>query len=375
MNKFVILFALILTVSFSSAFSQSIGNQQKLTPEKNSKGRFGEAVLMTDDFAFVSSVPDYYSKDSTGTVFIYIKKGGDWVLHSKITQDLIGFGGSIAIHGKTLIVGTSDKKKQALIYELSGNEWKYSTTLMTKDRIVKYSSESTVALSENYAIVGDRFDKKVYIFQKKANEWTHIQTIDNPTKPTKYSITDFGSIIAISDQYLILGDGPSDEKAKLGGVAFIYQVKKGQWELMQKIFPSEIKYNSGFGNSVAIHGNTAFINSYKNTYFFELEAGKWIEKSKTKAAYRSISVSDKYLLLSDPYDTDKGEYSGAVTLFSKQNGSWKLLEKIYAKDAGVGHMFGETIHVTNKNAIISASCMGDVGKVEATIGTYIIQLK
>lgn len=76
MNKFVILFALILTVSFSSAFSQSIGNQQKFTPEKNSKERFGETIHVTNKNAIISAscMGDIGKVEATiGTYIIRLK--------------------------------------------------------------------------------------------------------------------------------------------------------------------------------------------------------------------------------------------------------------------------------------------------------------
>ena len=134
---------------------------------------------------------------------------------------------------------------------------------------------SSVAISDNYAIVGayDEDDAvgtrsgKVYIFN--TTNGTQVHTLDNPNAYSSSFNDQFGSSVAISGNCVIVGaQFESDVNFTLSGKAYIYQLSENHWMTMvgTSAIPTSMAVDStGNVYTVGYDGNTGILTIKYNS--------------------------------------------------------------------------------------------------------------
>lgn len=118
----------------------------------------------------------------------------------------------------------------------------------------------------------------------------------------------FGSAIAVSSDTLLVGaPGTNLEGAHNGGAAFIFQRQDAEWVESARLLPDPPQPGSGFGNAVAIDGNTA-------------------------------AVGARY-----EFNPGNGNGSGAVYIYAQVNGTWRLQARLAASDSAPFDLFGYSV--------------------------------
>jgi hypothetical protein len=214
---------------------------------------------------------------------------------------------------------------------------------------------SAVAISGNYAIVGAPNDDdngtdsgSAYIFERDASGiWKQKQKLlakdtDPNTDSASKANDHFGSSVAISGDFAIVGAPDDDDKGDGSGAAYIFKRDaNGVWQQRQKITASDGKGAStfypanpenaidpvasistrgdAFGYSVALSGNIAVIGASfddssnhhdaGSVYIFERnDSGVWQQKQKLTASdggasYNTVTVT-YYLIPNWPIYTN-----------------------------------------------------------------------
>jgi hypothetical protein len=152
-----------------------------------------------------------------------------------------------------------------------------------------------------------------------------------------HSSDNFGSAVAISGDYVIIGAMHDDDGDKTNsGAAYLYKRESNTWVKKQKLLASDAASNDYFGCAVAIDGDIAFIGAYNKgsgaAYLFENNNDTWTQKEKltggdSNAQFGwSVSISEETVIVGAPYD-DSNNY-GAAYIFVKGVNGWSKQQKI-----------------------------------------------
>jgi len=158
--------------------------QKKLTPADGYIGdEFGCSVAISGDYAIVGAREDDNKGIDSGSAYIFQRSGSDWTEQAKLTpadgytDDL--FGTSVAISGDHAIVGAyhdddnGDNSGSAYIFQRTGSDWTEQPKLLSYDGYSFDYFGWSVAISDDYAIVGAYRNDNVtssssaYIFAKE----------------------------------------------------------------------------------------------------------------------------------------------------------------------------------------------------------------
>jgi len=181
------------------------------------------------------------------------------------------FGSSVAVSGKTAIVGaraTNGEAGAAYIYVKGASGWPTTptTTLSDPGAISSDLFGSSVAVSGNIAVVGaigtNTEAGAAYIYVKGASGW--------PTTPTT-TLSDpgardgdqFGWSVAVSGATVVVSASALYTSADVGA-AYMYVEGASDWPPTPTVTLSDPTATAGdeFGSSVAVSGATAVVSAY-----------------------------------------------------------------------------------------------------------------
>lgn len=301
-----------------------------------------------------------------GAAYILFNNEGNWVQIRKITAPVRGFGDafgiSVAIDGDYAVVGAFLDDEDA-------------------------SEGNTVADAG-----------AAFIFQKDQGGTDNWGLVRKIAAPDRNVADQFGSSVAISGDYVLIGafneDEDADELNTLNdsGSAYLFKKDAGgtdNWGLIKKICAGTRAADDWFGFSVAIHGDYAIVGAYRededalegNTlnlagaaYIFKKDQGgadNWGLVKKITAAVRaindtfgtSVSIHGDYAIVGAPSeseDASEANYltdAGAAYIFKKdQDGAdnWGQLKKLVPAIRATNDFFGNSVSINGSYAMVGA---------------------
>ena len=154
---------------------------------------------------------------------------------------------------------------------------------------------SALAVSGNYAIVGADHDDdngsssgSAYIFQFNGSTWIEQQKL---VAKDGASYDYFGKSVAISGDYAIVGADGDDDKGSASGSAYMFHFNGTTWGEQRKLIASDGKPDDRFGSAVAISGNSALVGAYGSNcansgsaYTFHFDGTDWLQGQKLIAS-------------------------------------------------------------------------------------------
>ncbi|ETR67595.1 MAG: PKD domain-containing protein [Candidatus Magnetoglobus multicellularis str. Araruama] len=231
------------------------------------------------------------------------------------------FGFSVCISGNYAIVGAvynddnGSKSGSAYIFKQLDNSWTEQIKLLASNGDKGDRFGKSVAISENYAIVGSFTDYNgsssgsVYIFKKAEDTWIEQKELHaSDAEGLDY----FGTSVAISKDYIIVGASGNDDNGKDSGSAYIFRRDVNNWIEESKLLASDGVRNDNFGKSVSIYEEYAIVGteivnlgSQGSAYIFKraiLDEPAWIEQKVLTASNGSqydrfgysVSISKSY---------------------------------------------------------------------------------
>ena len=123
-----------------------------------------------------------------------------------------------------------------LLFQKIG-EQAYKT--LTSGQPASGQRDYTVAVHDNYAVVGARLDGTegvyggaAYVFHFDGNEWTEeFRLVPSDLENSDY----FGSSVAIYDQTIIIGSHGDNEGGFLSGAAYVFDRNNDGWQQSAKV--------------------------------------------------------------------------------------------------------------------------------------------
>ena len=253
---------------------------------------------------------------------------------------------------------------------------------------------NSVGISGNYAIVGartedDTFDYnsgKAYIFDVTTGNLLH--TLDNPNAYDTNVSDYFGSSVAISGNYAIVGTPNEDDAGGTSsGKAYIFDVTTGN--LLHTLDnPNDYGTSAGdnFGVSVAISGNYAIVGAWfedgvavgqtGKAYIFDVTTGNLLHTLDNPNDYGSetgdyfgysVSISSNYAIVGAYGENSAaGTDSGKAYIFDVTTGNLlHTLDNPNAYDTSVLDRFGRSVAISGNYAIVGAYTEDDAGGVSS----------
>nr|NQU91560.1 T9SS type A sorting domain-containing protein [Bacteroidota bacterium] len=275
---------------------------------------FGTSVDISGNFIAVGAPYQSNSVERNGAVYIFEYDGSAWyqqpeklIPHDATFND--GCGGSLAIDGNYLIIGTSggvvfpgtdslnyagnrDHQGKAYIYKLVNNTWVEICKIYDENGFVDDGFGKTVSISGNKVAVGSI---------EKAFVYHHIfdDTWEQYTIPYNSSNNSFPVEVSVSQNSLLIGDSRDHYygQGTNSGTAHIYEFINEQW-----VKTCELSHNamdhSLFGYSVSINGNYAVIGAPGEDIFATRSGSAYIFR---KNAFGFWCLVNKVTPEYDPY--------------------------------------------------------------------------
>ena len=283
------------------------------------QGAFGSSLAISGHEVYVGQPGNSYGP---GVVYRFRADArGVWRAAEKITRSNAangdGFGSALATAGDMLLVGDAKADSESgVVYVFTRNAtgaWRQTGTIMPRERHPADAFGSSIVLAGDRAYISTgirgfgsmvftRRSGSVFVFRNTAGTWAAETTLTPPPSDTLNSAT-FGNAAAASGSRLMIGNFRADSG---NGAVYLYsRDAAGAWKYETKLTPpgQVTARNSGFGSSLILRGDTAFIGA----------------------------------------SGDRG--AGAVWLFARDStsGRWAPVQRTLPFDAAVGTRYGIAI--------------------------------
>lgn len=219
----------------------------------------------------------------------------------------------------------------------------------------------SLALSNGVAIVGAPADDELGQ-DSGAAYLIDAATGDLIAKLTNNaSVDNFGGAVAIDGDMAIIGADAGTNYGYGSGGAYTYDLTTGE---MKWFTASDATFNTQVGMSVDIDDGIAILGAGGSAsrngaaYLFDAatrtQLAKLVSTDVAGDDYfgYEVAISDGVAIVSAPYETTKGNVSGAAYLFDVATGT--QLFKLMADDGVAGDYFGYSVDIQNGIAIVGA---------------------
>ncbi|EAY28288.1 hypothetical protein [Microscilla marina] len=200
----------------------------------------------------------------------------------------------------------------------------------------------------------------------------------------------FGSSVAMSGNYAIVGAFRRNQPVQAPGVAYIFEKNdtKGLQQI-QKISPAEGRVGDQLGTAVCLSGGYAIVGAPRDTqngtqagaaYIFQRDnTGVWQQQAKMlgKANVRgnfgaSVGVSGNVAIVGAHFeDNERGNGAGAAYVFEQDNSSNWVQKKLLPDELKAYDTFGKAVAVWGNYAFVGAT--GDDTKTNTAGAVYIFE--
>jgi len=302
---------------------------------------FGQAVAIEGDTIVIGApgedgrgLADATTTDTTdsGAAYVFVRSGTTWTQQAYLKAFNPGnsalFGGSVAISGETIVVGTASSLARIAFNAVGGE------------------GANNTGVNAFVNAGGAPKSGAAYVFVRSSNLWSQQAYL-------KASNTDandgFGQSVSISGDTLVVGawnetsaatgvnGNQADNSSPLAGAAYIFSRSGVTWTQQAYLKADSHAYNAalisqslGFGYSVSISGDTVVVaaplagilydkpsnltgaaNADKVFVFTRSAAGAWTQQAAIPAPDLnpndngmfglSVAVSGETLVIGDPY--------------------------------------------------------------------------
>ena len=296
------------------------------------------------------------------------------------------FGSSVAISGDYAVVGAYNESYSgsAYIFHRTAvtNTWDDGTKIRSSDAVSGDYFGLSVDISGDYVIVGAYGNDdnggnsgSAYIFHRTAtNMWdAGTKIVASDAAGGDY----FGSSVAISGDYAVVGATGNDDNGGNSGSAYIFRrTDTNTWDAGTKIVAQVAAGGDNFGSSVAISGDYAIVGAPGNggsVYIFRRtdtntwDAGTKIVKPSDIADYYTFgykaAISGDYAIVGVGGTSTSGFELGSAYIFHRTGtNTWDTGAKIVAQDTGAGDLFGTSgVSISGNTAVVGAYGNDDDG--------------
>ncbi len=366
------------------------------------EANFGRSVALDGDFMVVGIRDVVFGADSGATHVFRRDQGGPgvWGHVAKLTASdgsaYDDFGTSVAINGDTVVIGADGdadngfRSGSAYVYQRDQggpDAWGQVAKITPTDGEEGESFGGSVAIHGDTAVIGADLDDdngffsgSAYVFQRNqggTNSWGQVAKI---TPIDGAALDSFGYSVFINGDTAVIGAPWDSDNGPNSGSSYVFQRDHGgtnSWGQVAKLLPLDGATDQNFGATVCISGDTAIagangdeFNGYDSgaAYVFQRDVGgsdAWGQVAKITAedgAARdsfgtSVAIDGDTAVIGASGDDDNGEGSGAAYVFQRDQGgpdAWGQLTNITSSDGAEGSHFGSSVTVSGDTAVVGA---------------------
>lgn len=355
----LILTSFVLTSVSQYANAQIPSTSQVVADDGQINDQFGASVAMRGNLLVVGANQRH---STTGAAYVYTRVNGVWTYSSILTandgQPNDAFGSAVTANdsANTIVVTAPGKNSgvgAAYVFTLVGSPgvWTQTAKLTANDGLPGDLFGYSLGLSGSTILIGAPHTNSNkgagYVFNGSGSTWTQkAKLVANDAQQDSW----VGFSAAIYGNTLVLGAleyhiGP--------GSAYIFTRSSGTWTQKAKLLASDGQNWDGFGNAVAINGNTIVVgavNRNGNTgaaYIYSLLGVSWVQQQilspadgqpQSSFGY-SVAASShgRYVAVGAPSQSIN---PGSVSLYDfSRYGTWKL----QASDGLTGDALGWSV--------------------------------
>ena len=324
-----------------------------------------------------------------GSVSVFEQTPSGWI-ETVLTQpggdadDRFGYDASIS--GDLLLVGAGgdelvygvNNAGSAWVFKKSGSGWTYETGLNASDYAANHYYGRQVDLDGDVAAVAAHTASQVainagavYVHRRHADP-TVLWKQEALLHALDAAANDFlGSSVSNSCDRLVAGAEGRDEPGRVDtGAAYVFRhVGGGSWIQEAKLLASDGAAYDWFGHSVAIAGDTLVVGAPRHNgsrgaayVFRRTSLLGWTQEKKLTASDGAdadrfgerVTIDGDVIVVGSWWDDDLGAESGSAYVFTRQGGTWPLMQKVHAADGAAGDRFGVGVAVRGSRAVVSA---------------------
>jgi hypothetical protein len=186
-----------------------------------------------------------------------------------------GLGWSVALDGDTAIIGAGDTDScqygtcsdGVYVFTRTGTAWNEQAKLIPGDEYIGEGYGRYIVLNDDTALIGAPYDDdngedsgSVYVFTRTDHTWTEQAQL---LAKDGTSDDNFGMAVALDGGTAVMAapnyrpTGFSDAS----GMAYVFTRTGSTWTQQSNLASNDLSPNVGFGESVAIDGNTVVIGA------------------------------------------------------------------------------------------------------------------
>jgi hypothetical protein len=338
---------------------------------------FGDSVAIHGRTAVVGA---WGEGEEAGAAYVYVARNGGWTLQDtlRVEDGAPGerFGHAVAVHSDTIVVGAvydgefGFRAGAAYLFVREGSSWHFQAKLTAPDAAAYQQFGSAVAVGDDVVAVGASgfSGRAVYLFDRAGAYQTTLRPGD------LHEDARFGSALALAGDTLVAGawqdelfDEHDGEAPVLGTVYFFERSGAGWREVARFTSPSG---NPGFGYAVAVGNGTAAVGTPgESVSVFARRAGAWLLAATLSAPDAphfgsAVALGGGRLAVGAP--------GGAGTVFIyRQNGhAWTLAQRVQAPSGNDALHLGGAVAASGQRLIAGAT--GDRAGGIASGAVYVI---
>ncbi len=292
------------------------------------------------------------------------------------------FGHAVALSGNTAVIGayldSSPGKIQdgaAYVFVREASGWNFQQRITALDGADRDYFGITVALSGNTALIGMQSEGGNYfarVFVREGTTWT-LQAKLEAAEAASFGY--FGYAVAVDgDTAAVTAVGENTPAGDNSGAAYVFVRTGTTWTRQARLVPDSPAPRQGFGNCVAIHGDTVLIGhrddetaagqSAGSAYVFVRSGTTWTQQAKLLApdAYQSdlfgegVAISGDTVLVGAPGADVLPNISsaGKACVFVRNGTVWSLQAELFAATRAELDFFGYSVALDGDTAAVGA---------------------
>jgi uncharacterized repeat protein (TIGR01451 family) len=364
--------------------------QKLLASDGAADDYFGRSVSVSGDTAVVGAY-QYAYPDPTGAgaAYVFVRAGTTWSEQQKLlaSDGAAGdfFGNSVSVSGDTAVVGApghdapgGTDSGSAYVFVRSGTTWTEQQKLLGSDDFTDDAFGWSVSVSGDTAVVGAYLDDTLggtdagsaYVFVRSGTTWTEQQKL---LAPDGAAGDNFGRSVSVAGDTAVVGAAGDDTPGGANaGSAYVFVRSGTTWTEQQKLLASDGLMDDGFGESVAISGDTAVVGAEADdtgaankgsAYVFVRSGTTWTEQQKLLASDgagfdffgHSVSLSgDTAVVGAYADDILAATDAGSAYVFVRSGTTWTQQQKLIAPDAASDDQFGGSVSISADTAVVGA---------------------
>ncbi len=333
---------------------------------------FGLSVSIDSDTVAVTSAGTATGATVNGAGYIYTRSGTQWSQQQKVfaTQPGDGdgmsgaFGLSLAVGAERLLVGgtlggntfPNTAKGTAWSFTRAGSTWTQGTQVDSGDGADKHYLGTSVAISEDYALVGAPGDRTVYAYTRTPSGWVFESELVDA--PGQYA-SEYGASVAVHGEWALVG---APGAAGATGRVEVYRRANGAWQPATILQGLGVGTGQRFGASLDIHDDLAVVGAPGKifVYVFRRTGTTWTEEKRFTGATlagrigTSVAIGDDVVLMGEPgAESDSGSTDGKVHIYARGQSDW-LFEQTLDTPNTSTREFGFSLALWGDTAVVGA---------------------